>query len=234
MQTRHLARAGGRLAGRALLGRPLLVEGPAPRVARACSGISGQGPYAGISKQGSYEGHGKTSVAILNEDAQGINMIDSYAQDGFRLNDDTKILGPCIVFPTAVLGWRIRSAADITEESLTLFLLLDPRLDLLIIGHGGPAGTRDAVRPEVVLRMRARGLGLEVLTTEQAISTYNFLAEEGRVVAAALIPPDSVLIKDEDIVHTKERYRTLLSNPDSSMIGGRRNDYKEDKGDFSP
>jgi hypothetical protein len=100
MQTRHLGRAGSRLVGRLLLGRPLLVEG------RACSGISGQGPYAGINKQGSYEGHGKTSVAILNEDAHGINMIDSYAQDGFRLNDDTKILGPCIVFPTAVLGPR--------------------------------------------------------------------------------------------------------------------------------
>jgi hypothetical protein len=100
---------------------------------------------------------------------------------------------------------------------------------MLIVGHGGPAGTRDPVRPEVVLRMRARGLTLEVLTTEQAISTYNFLAEEGRVVAAALIPPDEVLIKDEDVVHTKERYRNLLSNPDNSMIGMRRSDYKDDK-----
>ena len=56
------------------------------------------------NKQGSYEGTGKTSVAILNEDSEGINMIDSYSMDGFRLNDDTKILGPCVVFPTAVLG----------------------------------------------------------------------------------------------------------------------------------
>ena len=55
-------------------------------------------------KQGSYEGHGQTSVSILNDDCEGINMIDSYAQDGFRLSDDTKILGPCIIFPTAVLG----------------------------------------------------------------------------------------------------------------------------------
>lgn len=31
-------------------------------------------------------------------------MIDSFAQDGFRLSDDTKILGPCVIFPTAVLG----------------------------------------------------------------------------------------------------------------------------------
>ena len=65
---------------------------------------AGRGWQNTTIKQGSYEGHGKTSVAILNEDSEGINMIDSYSMDGFRLNDDTKILGPCVVFPTAVLG----------------------------------------------------------------------------------------------------------------------------------
>ena len=62
-------------------------------------------PNDAVQKQGSYEGPGKTTVAILNEDSAGvINMVDSYAVDGFRLNDDTKILGPCVVFPTHVLG----------------------------------------------------------------------------------------------------------------------------------
>ena len=37
--------------------------------------------------------------------------------------------------------------------------------------------------------MKKKGISLEVLTTENAISTYNYLLEEGRVVAAALIPP---------------------------------------------
>ena len=44
-------------------------------------------------------------MAILNEEAVGfVNMVDSFAVDGFRLNDDTKILGPCVVFPTQVFG----------------------------------------------------------------------------------------------------------------------------------
>jgi len=177
-------------------------------------------------KQGSYEGHGKTSVAILNEENLGINMIDSYSQDGFRLNDDTKILGPCVIFPTAVLGWRIRDAEDVTEDSLALFTLLDPKLDILVIGHGKKAGTRDPVNPKTILKMRAKGVSVEVLTTEQAIATYNFLIEEGRVVAAALIPPDDLGdIKDDDIIHTKERYKKLLSTPDHNMLGGTREDY---------
>ena len=55
-------------------------------------------------KQGSYEGPGKTTVSILNEEYAGVvNLIDSFAVDGFRLNDNTKILGPCVVFPTQVL-----------------------------------------------------------------------------------------------------------------------------------
>ena len=89
----------------ALTSRPLVIR-PVQVAARRSigdeSGISGR--QESFTKQGSYEGHGKTSVSILNEDCEGINMIDSYAQDGFRLSDDTKILGPCIVFPTAVLG----------------------------------------------------------------------------------------------------------------------------------
>ena len=89
----------------ALTSRPLVIR-PVQVAARRFigdeSGISGR--QESFTKQGSYEGHGKTSVSILNEDCEGINMIDSYAQDGFRLSDDTKILGPCIVFPTAVLG----------------------------------------------------------------------------------------------------------------------------------
>lgn len=61
-------------------------------------------PNDGFQKQGSYEGPGKTTVSILNEEYAGVvNLIDSYAVDGFRLNDNTKILGPCVVFPTQVL-----------------------------------------------------------------------------------------------------------------------------------
>ena len=61
-------------------------------------------PNDAVQKQGSYEGPGKTTLSILNEDYAGVvNLIDSFAVDGFRLNDNTKILGPCIVFPTQVL-----------------------------------------------------------------------------------------------------------------------------------
>ena len=89
----------------ALTKRPLVVRPVVISARRSLgdeSGISGR--QETFMKQGSYEGHGQTSVSILNDDCEGINMIDSFAQDGFRLSDDTKILGPCVIFPTAVLG----------------------------------------------------------------------------------------------------------------------------------
>jgi len=188
-----------------------------------CQSRSLYTPNDGIQKQGSYEGPGKTTVAILNEESVGlVNMVDSFAVDGFRLNDDTKILGPCVIFPTQVLAWNVSGAEDISEESLALFTILDPKLDVLVIGHGLTKSSRNPVDPRTILKMRQKGLNVEVLTTENAISTYNFLVEEGRVVAAALIPPDFVKIVDTDIIETKERRKSLLSNKDFNFLGPNR------------
>jgi len=166
------------------------------------------GPYETIERQGAYEGTGKTTVNLLNKEAIGLNMIDSIAVDGFRLNNDTKILGPCVVFPNAVLSWRVGGPEDINEESLSLFKLLDPKLDVLVIGYGDPVD-RNPVKLEVILKMRKLGMNLEILNTEAAVGVYNFLVDEGRVVAAALIPPGTVKIIDTDVVHTRERYQSI-------------------------
>ena len=47
----------------------------------------------------------KSRKEKLSEDLrlELVNLIDSFAVDGFRLNNNTKILGPCVVFPTQVL-----------------------------------------------------------------------------------------------------------------------------------
>jgi uncharacterized protein len=43
-----------------------------------------------------------------------MNMVDSYSVDGFRLTNDTKVLGPCIIFPNAVLKWAVTGIEDLT------------------------------------------------------------------------------------------------------------------------
>jgi len=193
-------------------------------------GTYSHSPEQVFTKQGNYEGPGKTTVRFLNEEMEGVNMVDSFSKDGFRLADNTKVLGPCILFPTAVLGWRVAGAHEINEQSLALFTLLDPKLDILVIGHGLTSGERHPVDPRTILKLKAQGLNIEVLTTENAISTYNYLVEEGRLVAAALIPPDHVKLVDTDIVETKDRYRRLMSNPDVNFLTGHHRGGKVDKG----
>ena len=132
-----------------------------------------------------------------------------------------------IVMFSLVPGWVVDSAEDITEESLSLFTVLDPKLDVLIIGYGSRNTTtsRNPVDPKVIMKMRQKGINVEVLTTENAISTYNYLVEEGRVVAAALIPPSFVRLVDSDIVETKERKKQLYGDGNINFLGSNKDSH---------
>ena len=128
--------------------------------------------------------------------------------------------------------WNVEGPEDITEESLSLFTILDPKIDVLIVGYGDntPVGGKEAkkvfpVDPKIILKMRQKGVNMELLTTENAIATYNYLVEEGRVVAAALIPPNHVRVKDQDIVDTKAKRKELYGGANKNWIGGDRGDH---------
>ena len=45
--------------------------------------------------------------------------------------------------------------------------------------------------------MRSRKINIEAMPTEDAIGAYNYLVEEDRLVAAALIPPEEVKLSTE-------------------------------------
>ena len=62
-----------------------------------------------------------------------------------------------------VPGWVVDSAEDITEESLSLFTVLDPKLDVLIIGYGSHNTTtsRNPVDLKVILKMRQKGIPID-------------------------------------------------------------------------
>ena len=48
----------------------------------------------------------------------------------------------------------------------------------------------------------------QVLPTESAISTFNFLNDEHRCVAAALIPPENLTVTEDDILQAENRAKT--------------------------
>ncbi|KAM4650616.1 NADH dehydrogenase [ubiquinone] 1 alpha subcomplex assembly factor 3 isoform 1-T2 [Discoglossus pictus] len=127
----------------------------------------------------------RTIVTRLERDSPEIMFIDSYSSQGFIINGD-KVVGPCAVIPRAILQWNVGSYKDITLESLSLFHLLIPRIEILVLGTGDRV---ERVDPNILKFMRQKGLAVEVQDTANACATFNFLTSERRITAAGLIPP---------------------------------------------
>lgn len=163
-----------------------------------------------------YEGEGKTTVRVLNNEYDLGLMIDSFATYGFKLNNGITVLGPMAIFPRTVLSWQVADSDDVTEESLKLFKLLEPRIDLLILG----LDTTDRSKIDKAFKAaRANELNIEILATEHACSTFNFLNAEGRSVAAALIPPFKVNMNEDDMLEVKMHYSDIFQKGFSKPSG---------------
>lgn len=84
---------------------------------------------------------------------------------GFTLNNKFNVIGPMVIFPRTVISWNVNTVDDINEHSLRLFLALEPKLELLIIGTGDTD-----VTPELSKRLLAivkeHGIRVEILKTE--------------------------------------------------------------------
>ncbi|KNC54255.1 NADH dehydrogenase 1 alpha subcomplex assembly factor 3 [Thecamonas trahens ATCC 50062] len=110
--------------------------------------------------------------------------ISGYSARGFTVSG-TKVAGGVLVLPSLALLWDVASADELTLDALILPRILHPRMDLLLIGTG-----KSIVRlPDHLLDpLRARGIAVEAMDSINAAATFNFLAEEGRAVGAALMP----------------------------------------------
>ncbi|XP_047513818.1 NADH dehydrogenase [ubiquinone] 1 alpha subcomplex assembly factor 3 isoform X1 [Pieris napi] len=164
-----------------------------------------------VYHKAAYEGDGKTTVRIINQDPDLGLIIDSYGTFGFRLNNGLTVLGPMAIFPRTVLSWQIHSSNNITADSLTLFRLLEPKVDLVIIG----LETKDRkVLNSVFRASREAKLNVEILPTEHACATFNFLNAESRSIAGALIPPLHIEVNEDDMLNSKLHYGNLYNRRD--------------------
>ncbi|XP_030062143.1 NADH dehydrogenase [ubiquinone] 1 alpha subcomplex assembly factor 3 isoform X2 [Microcaecilia unicolor] len=130
----------------------------------------------------------KTTVNLLEKDSFGMIYIDGYTTQGFTINGN-RVVGPCAIIPRTILQWNVGSYKDITQESLSLYYMLEPRIEILVLGTGEKVQRLD---PNLLRFMRQKGIAVEVQDTPNACATFNFLISERRITAAGLIPPTSV------------------------------------------
>ncbi|XP_072174679.1 NADH dehydrogenase [ubiquinone] 1 alpha subcomplex assembly factor 3-like [Diadema setosum] len=128
----------------------------------------------------------RTSISLLSKESSDVPFISNYSIRGFTINAD-KVYGPVAILPRSLVSWNISGLSDICEESLSLFHLIEPKIEILVIGTGAQY---HKLSPDLHKFMRLKGIALEVQDTPHACATFNFLARESRVVAAGLIPPE--------------------------------------------
>lgn len=138
-----------------------------------------------------------TRVTILSKEDDDNLYVEAYSEAGFRLSNGFRILGPCVLFPRSVLHWAINGVQELNEQSLALFPILEPKLDILILGIGEHGAKYDK---NIIKYLRSHRINVEILPTDQACSTFNFLNAERRVVAAGLIPPTFLQFENEDLL----------------------------------
>ncbi|MEM8569435.1 MAG: Mth938-like domain-containing protein [Pseudomonadota bacterium] len=107
-------------------------------------------------------------------------VIDSYAEDGFRLSGAI-YRGAVCVFVDQAATWE--GLCDLSP-----FLSRAHDIDILLLGLGAELIQPEAGFYEERRKLEAAGVGVEVMTTPSACRTYNVLLAEGRRVAAGLLP----------------------------------------------
>lgn len=113
--------------------------------------------------------------------ARGIHLITARGR-GFIEVNRTHYATSLLLMADSVRPWGVSDIAHLTRESITELVALRP--ELVLIGSGerhqfpAPGSYQDLIEA---------GIGVEIMSTDAACRTYNFLASEGRQVLAALI-----------------------------------------------
>lgn len=123
-----------------------------------------------------------------------INLIDNvpkdqlrfqgYTDTGFTVNG-VQYEGSLLCIGNLLMSWSPKKFSEITSNSLSIFQLVRPIPEILILGCGRYI---EPVDPDLRQFILSTGMKLEAVDSRNAASTYNILNEEGRIVAAAILP----------------------------------------------
>ncbi len=86
---------------------------------------------------------------------------------------------------TLIEDWPVASAAEINRDNFQQ--IIDLGIEIFIIGTGKRIIFPN---PREGVFLQQNGVGMEVMNTEAACRTYNFLVSDGRKVAAAMFMID--------------------------------------------
>jgi uncharacterized protein len=128
-------------------------------------------------------------VDLALQSPRGRLLIEAYGDGRFRVSGAVHT-GSLLLSPQRALPWAVESLAALTAREIfeSMAPLLEPSgvsvPEILLIGCGPRGGT---IPDEARALFRERRIVVEPMDTGAACRTYNVLAAEDRLVAAALI-----------------------------------------------
>ncbi|KAI0321957.1 NADH dehydrogenase 1 alpha subcomplex assembly factor 3 [Amylostereum chailletii] len=124
---------------------------------------------------------------ILADDVPPPVQVKAISNAGIELEDGLIIPSACIFLEGKVFLWDVPSTLwqGWSKDRFEIFDLVVPKPEILLLGTG-----KSVVPPPALLRHHLTQLGIQVdiMDSWNACTTYNLLSEEGRRVAAALLP----------------------------------------------
>ncbi|KAI5993661.1 DUF498-domain-containing protein [Pisolithus albus] len=148
-----------------------------------------------------------TLTNILASEIPPPVQVLSVSKTGIKLAEGLVLRGPVIFLDGKVFLWDVPNGGfnsvvstaeprsgkgsgmekweGWTNEHWSIFEVVVPKPEILVFGTGARV---EFVPPRVRSFITGLGIQLDVMDTRNASSTYNLLAEEGRRVAAALLP----------------------------------------------
>ncbi|KAF5371316.1 hypothetical protein D9758_004205 [Tetrapyrgos nigripes] len=126
-------------------------------------------------------------VNILADETPPPVQVSSITNGGIQLADGLILPSSCIFLEGKVFLWDVPTTLwkDWTKDHFEVFEVVVPKPEILLLGTG-----KLISQPPPFIRehLNQMGIQLDVMDTRNACSTYNLLSEEGRRVAAALLP----------------------------------------------
>jgi NADH dehydrogenase [ubiquinone] 1 alpha subcomplex assembly factor 3 len=111
-------------------------------------------------------------------------LVQAFGDTSIKVND-VICRQSIICLSSEFLLWEPRTFEDITIESLSIFELIYPTLEVLFIGCGDIMLNQLPI--EIIKHFRSKGIVIEATNTVNAAATFNVLNAEGRNVACALL-----------------------------------------------
>jgi uncharacterized protein len=110
-----------------------------------------------------------------------VNAFTGYGEGYAMLNGQRRETG-VVVLPERIVDWPVASFAALVEADFERIAALGPEVVLL-----GTGAQLRFPHPRLSASLARAGIGLEVMDLQAACRTFNILAAEERIVAAALV-----------------------------------------------